>query len=72
MPAGFNRWIGYAMLMDMARGREVTNRIERVGVGMCEGSGVTPKKPKSQKNGPRGLLKNRQKRKMILIFALKT
>ena len=41
------------MLMDMARGREVSDRIERMGVGMCEGSGVTPKKSKSQKNGPR-------------------
>ncbi len=30
------------MLMDMAREREVTDRIERMGVGMCEGSGVTP------------------------------
>ncbi len=27
--------------------REVTDRIERMGVGMCEGSGVTPKKSKS-------------------------
>jgi hypothetical protein len=35
------------MLMDMARGREVTDRIERMGVGMREGSGVTPKKSKS-------------------------
>ncbi len=36
MPAGFNRWIGYAMLMDMARGREVTDRIERMCVDFVD------------------------------------
>jgi hypothetical protein len=30
------RWIGYAMLMDMARGREVSDRIERMGVDFVD------------------------------------